>query len=82
MGRGQEGCEGGCEGGWEPGDGGLEALGSSLEAAGGGIGLHYQVFGQEEMGLGVWGKRLNTTEFLLTARTVGLENALRTFPVV
>ena len=57
MGRGQEGCEGGreggCEGGREPGDGGLEALGSSLEAAGGGIGLHYQVFGQEEMGLGV-----------------------------
>ena len=28
------------------------------------------------------GRRLNTTEFLLTAWTVGLENALRTFPVV
>ena len=28
----------------EPGDGGQEALGSSQEAAGGGSGLHYQVF--------------------------------------
>ena len=37
----------------EPGDGGQEALGSSQEAAGGGSGLHYQVFGQEEMELGV-----------------------------
>jgi hypothetical protein len=37
----------------EPGDGGQEALGSSQEAAGGGSGLHYQVFGQEKIGVGV-----------------------------
>ena len=49
MGRVQEGCEGGRE----PGDGGQEALGCSQEAAGGGSCPHLQVFGREEMGLGV-----------------------------